>query len=157
MRRLIASAILTVAPVAAQADGASGCGWGAMLFDGSSGLAPHVVAVTTNGTSGNNTFGMTSGTNGCTTNETIRYRGTKKMVDANMERMVEDVARGGGETLEAVAVLFGIAPEDRAHFYETMQGNFATLYPHAEVNGAEVVDAMVALMEADEVLRQYIS
>ena len=39
-----------------------------MLFKGQRGVATHVVAATTNGTSGNNTFGMTTGTNGCHTN-----------------------------------------------------------------------------------------
>jgi hypothetical protein len=39
-----------------------------MLFEGQRGTPAHFLASTTNGTSGNATFGMTSGTNGCSTN-----------------------------------------------------------------------------------------
>ena len=35
-----------------------GCGLGTKLFDGDSGLAPQVLAATTNGTLGNQTFGI---------------------------------------------------------------------------------------------------
>ena len=53
------------------AAGDTGCGVGTMIFKGKSGLAPHVLAVTTNGTFGNQTFGMTSGTLGCNVDQKI--------------------------------------------------------------------------------------
>jgi len=69
MKKLLTGAILLTASssVFAVAPGGGNCGWGNMLFEGQSGPGPHVLGVTTNGTSGNNTFGMTSGTNGCAT------------------------------------------------------------------------------------------
>ncbi|RLA46625.1 MAG: hypothetical protein DRR06_04650, partial [Gammaproteobacteria bacterium] len=60
----------------AEAPGGPDCGWGNMLFKGESGLGSHMIASTTNGTSGNATFGMTSGTNGCSANGTLTYGGT---------------------------------------------------------------------------------
>ena len=50
----------------------TGCGLGTMLFDGQQGIAPQVLAVTTNGTSGNQTFGITSGTLGCTQDGVVK-------------------------------------------------------------------------------------
>ena len=47
-----------------------GCGLGSMAFEGNDGLISQVSAATTNGTSGNQTFGITSGTSNCTQYET---------------------------------------------------------------------------------------
>jgi hypothetical protein len=73
MRTLIVPTVLALAlatPVAlAQQDetaNSTGCGLGTIIFEGQKGIAPQVLAVTTNGTSGNQTFGITSGTLGCT-------------------------------------------------------------------------------------------
>ena len=107
MKKLfIASAVLACSSASfAVAPGGPNCGWGNMLFAGQSGLPSHLVASITNGTSGNNTFGMTSGTNGCSADGTLTYGG-KKMVNvgAIMDEFSEDVARGDGEALTAVAV-----------------------------------------------------
>ena len=78
--------LVSMASVGAFADaaGGNGCGWGNMLFEGQRGMAPHFLATTTNGTSGNATFGMTSGTNGCSTNGTLTYGGKPMLVVSNM-------------------------------------------------------------------------
>ena len=47
----------------AVAPGGPNCGWGNLLLEGQSGLGPHLIAATTNGTSGNASFGLTFGTN----------------------------------------------------------------------------------------------
>ena len=73
MKRILLGSLLSIASLSAfaQAPGGPNCGWGNMLFEGQSGLPAHFVASTTNGTSGNATFGMTSGTNGCSTKGTL--------------------------------------------------------------------------------------
>ncbi len=47
------------------ADSDIGCGLGTMVFDGQQGKVYKVLGATTNGTSGNQTFGITFGTLGC--------------------------------------------------------------------------------------------
>lgn len=42
------------------------CDWGTKLFEGQSGIAPQVLAVTANGTFWNQTFGISFGASGCT-------------------------------------------------------------------------------------------
>jgi hypothetical protein len=75
-KTLIAAALLGASTSAmAVAPGGPGCGWGNMLFEGKSGMPVHFLATTVNGTSGNATFGMTSGTNGCDTNGSLTYSG----------------------------------------------------------------------------------
>ena len=44
----------------------AGCGVGNLIFKDNNSVAPQVLAATTNGTFGNQTFGITSGTLGCT-------------------------------------------------------------------------------------------
>ena len=77
MNKFIKSAafVLMAAPVSmAFAGTGSGCGLGATVFEGQSGLFPNVLAATTNGTFGNQTFGLTSGTSGCDAEAVERQR-----------------------------------------------------------------------------------
>ncbi|WP_134441877.1 DUF3015 family protein, partial [Pseudomonas aeruginosa] len=54
MKRILLGTLFAAASFNAFADapGGAGCGWGNMLFKGQRGVATHVVAATTNGTSG---------------------------------------------------------------------------------------------------------
>ncbi len=118
---LIASTLLVSTSVFAEAPGSATCGWGNMLFKGQSGTPSHVLAATTNGSTGNNTIGMTFGTNGCSTTGKLTYGG-KEMIDVSMimDEFSEDVARGNGEALTAVAVSLGVSEADRALFKATL-------------------------------------
>lgn len=158
MKKIIMASVLATASVSSFAvvPGGDSCGWGNMLFEGQSGLPIHVVASITNGTSGNNTLGMTSGTNGCSAEGTLTYGG-KSMVNlsAIMDEFSEDVARGDGEALTAVAVSLGVQGPDREHFKTLMHDNFATLFPSDTVTAEQVLVSMVELMRADSQLAKY--
>ena len=160
MKKLLIGAVLlgSTSIAMAEAPGGPDCGWGNMLFEGQSGLGPHFLASWTNGTSGNATFGMTSGTNGCSADGTLTYGG-KSMVNVGqiMDEFSEDVARGEGEALTAVAVSFGIAEEDRAVFKTTLHNNFDSLFPSADVNAESVMNSIVELMKQDKQLAKYVS
>ena len=95
MKKLLLGTLLVAisSTALAEAPGGPSCGWGNMLFKGQRGMASHFVASTTNGTSGNATFGMTSGTNGCSTNGTLTYGGKPMLVGSNMmDELSEDMA-----------------------------------------------------------------
>lgn len=156
MKRIFAAAALLTLSSASFADapGGPGCGWGNMLFEGQSGIGPHFLATTTNGTSGNATFGMTSGTNGCSTDGALTYNG-KSMISGIMDELSEDVARGHGEALDAVAVMFGIEKNDRDHFAKVAHQNFASIFPSSNVTAEEVTAALVEMMKADAKLAKY--
>lgn len=136
-------------------DGASGCGWGALLFDGNDGVGAHVLAVTTNNSFGNNTFGLSSGTNGCNADQTIRYRGGRVYIGANMTKLAEDMSRGSGETLAGLSEIMGIAVEDRPAFYAVVKKHFAVIFPRESVTGDEVMDALLVVMKSDSTLSKY--
>jgi len=156
MKKVICSAALLVASSSAYAvaPGGPGCGWGNMLFEGQNGPV-HFLATTTNGTSGNKTFGMTSGTNGCSMDGKLTYGG-KSMIGSIMDRFSEDVAQGNGEALDAVAVIYNIAPEDRATFAEVTHQNFKVIFPSAQVTADEVITSLEAVMKSDARLAKYV-
>jgi len=123
--------------------GGSDCGWGNMLFKGKS---------------GNASFGMTSGTNGCSVNGSLTYGG-KPMINlaSIMDEFSEDAARGDGEAMTAVAVSFGVEPQDRDAFSAMVHSNFSTVFPSENVTAGEVMESLVTLMKQDQRLSKYVS
>lgn len=154
---LLGTLLVAVSSTAfAEAPGGPSCGWGNMLFKGQRGMASHFVASTTNGTSGNATFGMTSGTNGCSTNGTLTYGGKPMLVVSNMmDELSEDMAKGQGEALTTYAVVLGVAPQDRAYFEEAAHAHFNEIFSSASVSAADVHAATLAMMQNDARLAKY--
>jgi len=153
MKKLIAGAILLGASSVAFAQ--PGCGVGAMIWKGQSGIAPHVLAATTNATFGNQTFGMTTGTLGCQTNQAVQSMAM--YMDSNIDKVARDMSRGGGENLDTLAVLLGVDEVDRDTFRMVLQDNFATIFPSSDTTSGEAVDAIVALLEKSESLSKYVT
>lgn len=150
--------LLCVGSVAAHADaaGGNGCGWGNMLFEGQRGMAPHFLATTTNGTSGNATFGMTSGTNGCDTSVKLGYGGRSMLaMNGMLDNIAEDMAQGQGEALDAYATLLGVEKADRAHFAKITQENFAQIFSAPDVTGEQVLANTLNVMSRDQQLARY--
>ena len=156
MKKLLTGAILLTASSSAfaVAPGGPDCGWGNLLFEGDSGPV-HFLATTTNGTSGNKTFGMTSGTNGCSMSGKLTYGG-KSMLGSIMDEFSQDVAMGQGEALNAVAVMMGVSKEDRDTFAKVTHDNFATLFPSENVTAEEVLASLESIMKADSKLAKYV-
>ena len=158
MNKIITGLILLSASSVANAGaaGGPGCGWGQALFDGQSGKASHVLALTTNGTSGNNTFGVTTGTNGCSADGTLSYGG-QNVVSSIMNEFSEDVARGDGDALNTVAVVYGVEEQDRETFAIVMHENFAVLFPSEDVTADEMMASIEEVMKSDPRLSKYVA
>jgi len=143
---LLGSALMISAP--ANALDSTGCGLGSMAWRGQSGILPQVAAVTTNGTSGNQTFGITFGTSGCDPNGRVTG-GTQKMVLAfmenNLEQFAMDAAAGEGETLTTLA---GIMNMDEKTVAERSYRNFAVLFPGRDVDAVDVTLKFYEIMKA---------
>ncbi len=152
MKRILWGSLLAAVSLQALAEAPGGpdCGWGNMLFKGQRGLPTHLVASTTNGSSGNATFGMTTGTNGCRTNDALTYSGKPMLVVSNMlDELSEDMARGEGEALTTYAVVLGVRPEDRAYFSDVTHQHFAQIFSAADVTAEQVLNATYSLLKTD--------
>ena len=140
----------------ANAPGGPGCGWGNLVFEGQDGMPVHLIATLVNGTSGNKTFGMTSGTNGCNTDVPLAYHGENMLAQRGvLEEVAQDMAVGDGEALTALSVSMGIQPEDRGHFKQTMHENFNAIFSEKDVTADEVMSNIRSVMNSDEKLATY--
>ena len=155
MKKLLAVvSVAALFPMTAMADNIGNCGWGAKLFDGQSGVAPQVLAVTTNGTFGNQTFGITSGTSGCTQDGTVKSSWkTALFIDGNKQQLARDMSVGSGETLDSLALLMGVEAQDRDAFNRAAKANFARIF----VNDAtpQIVAALRQVLAQDAQLSRY--
>ncbi len=159
MKKLLAVAALAATlPLSqfAMADDDIGCGLGTMIFDGQSGKVFKVLGATTNGTSGNQTFGITFGTLGCDGTGTIDSAQKLAMfIDGNMDNLARDMAKGEGETLSTLSEVWGIKEADKASFNTLAKQNFATVYSSESVTSNEVLNNLNSLISQDSELSAY--
>jgi len=153
-------AVLAVFPVAAMAAGENNigsCGWGSKLFDGQSGMAPQVLGATTNGTFGNQTFAISTGTSGCTQDGAIRSNWkTAMFIDGNKVALQRDMSIGGGEALDSLAHLLGVEAQDRVVFNRLAKDNLARIFPSEGAATDEVVVALRGVLASDARLARYL-
>ena len=158
MKKIIIAAVLFVVPAIAFAanNNVGSCGWGSKAFEGQSGVAPQVFAATTNGTSGNQTFGISSGTLGCTQDGTVTSTWkTSMFIDGNKERLARDMSIGNGETLDSLAHLIGVQDQHRAKFNRALQENLSRIFPSENVATEQIVVALKDVLASDRELAQY--
>jgi hypothetical protein len=132
----------------AQAYGAAGCGLGSMLFGAKPGLI-QVLAATTNGSFGTQTFGISTGTSNCET-APGGSASTKVFVAANRETLSKDIARGSGETITNLSVLAGC--QNAAAVGATLQKSFQVIFPNASVSDDVVGSNVVTVLASDKTL-----
>ena len=158
MRTVALVLFLALAPAGlAIADKDIGCGLGTQLWEGNAGLLYKVIGATTNGTSGNQTFGISTGTLGCTQTGKITANARLRLFsEANFDRLARDMAHGQGETLQTFAHLMGISSVDQPAFFTFAQDHFGSIFSSDEVTAGEMVDRLSSLMEGDSTLSSYI-
>ncbi len=128
-----------------------------MLFEGQKGPVPQILAVTTNGTSGNQTFGITSGTLGCEKDGVVRPPTKVHMLLlSSLDNLAGDVARGEGETLEFPGLADGRRARGPGAVLATLQHNFVRIFPSENVTVDEVIASMNAVLAEDAVLQRYV-
>ncbi len=140
--------IVSTAFAAGQARRNTGCGLGTMLFKDSADdkWLLQALQATTNGTFGNQTFGITTGTSECeratkiASNERLN-----QFVADNMDNLAKDIAMGQGEALDTLAELMGVSAEERPGFYSKLQANFSNIFTSPDVQAAQVLDNIVTI------------
>lgn len=142
MKKLLLSAIAVAAlSSSAFANQNTGCGLGSVLIKDQSTTVMQVLAATTNGTSGNQTFGITSGTLNC--EEPASFASNDKLnqfVADNMDELALDISAGKGETLNTVAKLMNV--QDSSAFSAKLKANFSNIYASQNVTSSSVIDSI---------------
>lgn len=127
--------------------GTAGCGLGSIIFGGGKGFT-QVLAATTNGSSGNQTFGITSGTSNC--DAAASTESAKNFVEANRVALAKDISRGKGQTLTSLSELAGCS--DSKAVGAKLRKNFKRIFPNAQASDGAVSESVVGLLKSDETL-----
>ena len=159
MNKTVAACILpllAVVPVASMADTGPGCGFGQQIFAGQTGLASHVMAATTNGSSSNQLFGLTFDSLGCDGESVITAAFQRDVfVAGNFDNIARDAAQGGGEHLESLAVLMQMPAEDAALFYAMTQSRYQELFGQPVSDHSEWLARLDNVLADDPALSRY--
>jgi hypothetical protein len=156
--KIVVAALLSMSSigVATAAPNNVGCGLGVLVFEGHSGLAPQVLAVTTNGTFGSQTFGITSGTSGCAEDGVVQEPVQVSMfLDNNLDKVAHDMAVGQGETLDSLASLIGLDASQKGSFFALVKNNFPEIISSEHATTKDVVEALNRVMAKDKELAKY--
>ena len=161
----VSGLLFMVAPLWAGTHGnhpMSGCGLGYLLFgnpNNSSDVAPEsrpaqILAATTNGIYGNQTFGITSGTSGCTQDGAVKLaKQTEMFAEINFVNLRREIATGEGEDVNTFAQLLGASDAKRPQMVEFLKNHFADLFPSPETTSPEMLNTLAEQLAAHPELR----
>jgi len=137
--------IVSIAAVAALSSAAiagvnnqTGCGLGSMIIKDDSTAVMLSLQMTTNNIFGNQSFGITSGTSGCTKTKIVMNERAEEFVASNMEQLAKEIAMGHGESVDTLAEL--LAVENKEVFASALQANYNSIYTSQNVEMADVLD-----------------
>ena len=123
-----------------------GCGLGHLAWSDGGGntnaIGVQVLMATTNGT-GMQTFGISTGTSGCTNDGTIAMKEKVNVfASVNFENLSQEMAQGQGEHLASIATLMGIPQEQHPAFFSMAQEKYISLINNGETTPKAVVKAL---------------
>ena len=116
--------------------GSAGCGLGSMVFEGDQTWWKQVLAATTNGTSGTQTFGISTGTSNCDSPAPLKVGQAQAYVEANKVALANDIARGNGETIVGLSKVYGCA--NSMEFGQALKSNYSAIFASANTSSAEI-------------------
>lgn len=130
--------------------GDAGCGLGGMLIKTNSKLM-QLFAVTTNGTSGSQTLGITSGTSDCTSKGLVKNDSQiQYFVEVNHTDIIREMAQGYGDKLSTLAALNGCMTDAQISAFNTkVQSSFRSIVPTSNTPAIDLVKNMQSAAIAD--------
>lgn len=145
---VIAAGLLVagISSLSAREYGMAGCGLGSLAIGKNEG---QLTAATTNGTLGNQTFGITSGTSNCVGDDVaLKQQKQEYFVMVNFESLQHEMAVGKGEKLNSLASLLG-CPTDR--FGQMTRKEYGNLFP-AGVTPESILNSVKVQIARDPAL-----
>ncbi len=125
--------------------GLAGCGLGSQVMGPKDG---QIFAATTNGTFGNQTFGITFGTSNCIGTPTAaKADRMDKYIVANKVRLADDIARGEGETIQGLAQLMNCA--EATQLGSKLQSKFSTIFESHDMAANQITDRIITVVGQD--------
>ena len=130
-------------------DNGPGCGLGKLAwmdYGSQKQIAPQVMMATTNGTFGSQTFGISSGTSGCTNDGMIMKNKHINMTSRVFESLAQEMAQGRGEHLASLAALLGVPEEAQPEFFALVQEKYTLLVGADDTTAVTMLQVLQAAM-----------
>jgi hypothetical protein len=147
-----------IALAAGTPDTGPGCGLGKLAWQN----YPHaktkgaqILMATTNGSFGTQTFGISTGTMGCT--DDGRWWAEQKatmFAELNTDALAQEMAQGRGEHLASMATLLGVPQQQHEAFFAMAQGRYAAMVSLGDLSPASMVKTLNEGIAADPSLAQ---
>lgn len=129
--------------------GMAGCGLGTVVMDKRS---SQVLVATTNGTSGNQTFAITTGTLNCLDDASSQVADKMdKYIQINKVQLAGDVAKGNGETIIALSEVMGC--QSSQNLGSALKANYRDVFAN-DFTTNEVTDSIITVIQKDSQLSQ---
>ena len=140
MKKILLSvvAVIALGSSAMAANMQTGCGLGNEIIKSPDSAILYALQATTNGTSGNQTFGISSGTSGCEKTKFVMNERAQEFVASNMDQLSKEIAIGHGETIDTLAELLEVS--DKATFSASLQKNYNNIYTSKDIQMSSVLD-----------------
>jgi len=145
-----------IALAAGTPDTGPGCGLGKELwknFPNAKTKGAQILIATTNGSFGTQTFGISTGTLGCT--DDGRWWAEQKatmFAEMNTDALAQEMAQGNGEHLASMATLLGVPQPQHEAFFAMAQGRYAALSLTGDMSAAAMVKTLNEGISADPLL-----
>jgi hypothetical protein len=122
----------------------AGCGLGYLLLSNKDNeQVTQILGATTNGTFGSQTFGISSGTSGCTQDGAVKLaRATEVYAEVNLTSLRQEMAAGQGEYVSTFATLLGATDQTRPQMVRFFQTEYQVLFPSAETSSDEMLKTL---------------
>ncbi len=140
--------MLGAARAQAQGYGMAGCGLGSLVFK-NDGMV-QILAATTNGLFGTQTFGITSGTSNCTNGGVIKaQREQAAFAEVNFQDLKRNMATGGGEFLTSFSSLLGCEDAAKPAFAQMTQAKYENILPTEKTSPMEMLKGVKDQIKAN--------
>ena len=122
----------------------AGCGLGYLLLSHDDNTkVKQILGATTNGTFGTQTFGISSGTSGCTEDGAVKLaKAAEVYAEVNFDSLRREMAAGQGEYVNAFASLLGASDANRPALLHMFQERYQALFPSAQTTSAEMLSSL---------------
>ncbi len=137
MKKLILVSIVLCSTSAFAAD--SGCGLGSVIISKNA-KVQQLLSMTTNSFFLTQPLGITFGTSNCSSSAIVKNDEELRIyVKSNQKELLQEMAKGEGERLEALAMLYGCTGEKAKLFSASTQTNYAMIVTSQEITAEEIL------------------
>lgn len=146
---LVLGIVLSASVVRAQGYGMAGCGLGSLVMKENTAIM-QILAATTNGTFGNQTFGITSGTSNCVKGGVVSLqREQAAFAEVNFHDLKRNMSSGGGEFLTSFASLLGCEDNAKPALARMTQEKYEVILPSEKSTAMDLLSGVKTQIAAD--------